>query len=169
MLRCDRAARQVHEVAIPLLLATAVVALALSWYWQTVRPWRLFGEEMREMRVILDALAAEPPPPGVDPQAWKNAWGLTGAGLGNACFSPSWVSIDELRRLHTDMEEHAKTTRSFEYMRWFWHRLAETSPSGKEYIERMTPVFDECITSVEGMAKPSSRASREECHANPTV
>ena len=119
------------------------VAVAGSYYSFAVRPWQLFWAEKREMRTVLESLMREPPPAGVSPDAWEDAWMITDAGLDNVCLSLYHVSLDDMRRLHRDIVEHAATFRSFDFMCWLWRRLAETGPTGTRSIKHLTALFED--------------------------
>jgi hypothetical protein len=126
-----------------LVLSVALPA-GLVCYQLVVRPFQ-FAEERKAIERRLHQWWEGRPPPGVDPHAWKETWGIVYNGFGNVCFSPKHVSLPEMRRLRADLEAKMHRPATVASLRWFWDRLAETGPHGKQYIEQMTLLLDEAV------------------------
>lgn len=114
--------------------------------WQT----RTFHREVRHLQQTLEPWRSLPPP-GIDAHVWREAAGLvTATGVGNVCFSPSHVSLLELRRLQRDVEaEMAQGPVTPQKLDWLWQRLGQTGPRGRKYITQMQPLWDEAKGQVQ--------------------
>jgi hypothetical protein len=127
------------------LVVSVALAGSLAYYQEVIRPTIQFNEERRAIERILRQWWEGRPPPGVTKKEWEGTWIVAYNGLGNVCYTPSCVSLQEMRRLKADVAAKARRPATVASLRWFWQRLAETGPHGKQYIKRMTPLLDEAI------------------------
>ncbi|GAA4424260.1 hypothetical protein [Bremerella cremea] len=120
-------------------LGTILGLLILVFFVAGVTPsaLRLFGQiqfKQRYDEIIAILESWETPPPGADPEEWKNCWGATTTATANVCFSKNLVTQAEMDRLLLDMQARQDAPNSWKRLEWYWHRLAETGPHGKKYI-----------------------------------
>jgi len=142
-----------------ILLGVALMGGLAFFYVQLIRPQMLFSEERRAIERLLHRWWENRPPPGINAHCWEQAWILAYNGFGNVCFSPSHVSLREMRRLKADLEAKMHQPATLASLRWLWDRLAETGPHGKEYITRMTPLLDDVL---EQLAPPGAAADPQQ-------
>lgn len=133
-----------NGIFIAAVLGTPLAG-TLVYYFLALRPMALFFEEKRTMDRLLEQWWEGRPPPGVNEHRWKETWGIAYNGFGNVCFSPEHVSLAEMHRLKADLQAKMHQPATLESLRWLWDRLAETGPSGREYITRMKPLLEEAI------------------------
>jgi hypothetical protein len=134
-------------VAVGLLLAGG-----LAYYLQAIRPWTQYFDEKRAIDRLLRQWWEGHPPPGVDANRWEATWVTAYNGFGNVCFSPNHASLREMHCLKAELEAKIRVPATLASVRWFWDRLAETGPHGKEYITRMTPLLEEAMEEQAGPA-----------------
>jgi len=83
-------------------------------------------------------------PPDVSPEVWEIAEFWIATSFYNVFFSPEHTPIEELDRFATDVET-VRTTEvtTLETVDWYWRRIAESGPAGKQYFDRFEPVYRE--------------------------
>jgi hypothetical protein len=130
-------------ILIALVIGIGLVA-GLTFYVQAIRPSLLFHQESEEIKKLLSQWR-EHSPPGVNEDRWRAAWYIAYNGFGNICFSPKHVSLEEIYRLKAEVQAKMREPATMASVRWFWNRLAETGPHGKQYIKQMAPLFNHAM------------------------
>ena len=142
------------------LVILAAIAIAVVYLLPTtIWPHHVFFREKEQILAILEGME-ETPPAGTDADRWRRVWGIVYNGFGNVCFTREHVSIDEMRRLHAEVQRKSTETPSLDWPHWLWERLARTGPHGKEYIEQMTPLFEEAANGGGNGARTSNTDQR---------
>lgn len=135
--------RRIHGVVVVLAALSILLALVAGGTLvnQWLR-WRSYTAQREEMYRIIAAWERRPPP-GVDGHVWQEACKLTGIAVGNVCFSPSHVSLEELADLRAELAAKEAGRVDIDTLQWVWDRLATTGPHGRRYIQQMRPLWDE--------------------------
>jgi hypothetical protein len=133
-----------RETVIAVVAGICLAAVGLAYYYDyhlklRPRPWPLFVQERNKIDELIKSWAKRPPP-GVE-ERWSGAWEIAYNGFGNVCCTPEHVSLAEMYRLKADVQAKMREPATMASVRWFWNRLAETGPHGKQYIEQMTPGY----------------------------
>jgi hypothetical protein len=127
-----------------LLLALVCGAVLVVKVGLSVWRFKTYQSELSQLRQTLEPWRQNTPP-AVNAHAWGEAAGfVTQTAVGNICFTPDYVSHDEVRRLRQDVEaKMAEGPASVETLDWLWRRLAQTGPSGVKYTTQFQPMWDE--------------------------
>lgn len=137
-----------RDVIVNISLCLAIASFfGIPIYFVILRPAierQLFRAEYGEMEELLQRWG-EMTPEGMNKRAWEWAFTTTYNGFGNVCFSPENVSLEEMRRLNSDLQRKLQEPPSLEALEWIWNRLGETGPRGRQYIEQKRPLFLEAM------------------------
>lgn len=134
------------------VIAIAVIGLllAVAACWLMGRHWlesRRFTAEREEIYRIVEVWQRQPPP-GVDGHVWQEVCKLGGIAVGNVCFTPRHVSLEEIEALRADVAAKDAAPIDADTLQWLWDRLAATGPHGQRYTRRMQPMWDEAMDAV---------------------
>jgi hypothetical protein len=139
-----------RQVRIVIVFLVIPLAGGLVYYLLAIWPMAQFFEEKKVIEQLLHQWWEGRPPLGIDEHRWQETWGLAYNGYGNVCFTSNHVSLQEMKRLKADIQEKMQQPATMARLRWFWDRLGETGPHGKQYIKQMTPLMDEAIREPAG-------------------
>ncbi|GEM_PF-2871984 len=108
------------------LLLFAVFVIVGDRIYLHARTWHEFNTRTDHIEAIIMDLRKYPPP-DVTEHHWLNLCIMVHNGEGNALFSLSHVSIDEVRRLEADLEEKlaGEIHPDLEIMEWIWNRIGK--------------------------------------------
>ena len=131
-----------------LVLATTFLVIGVQVYLYG-RMWDEFSTRTDHIEAMILDLGKYPPP-GASEHHWLNLCQGVVNGEANALFSPSHVSMEEVRRLEADVQRklEGETQPKLETLEWVWNRMGECGPFQKRYITRMRPLFDEWADAV---------------------
>lgn len=134
------------------LLGVLIVAVAMAAVMPSISEilkWRRYRAERQAIERLIQPWDQPPATaPAMDPQRWRETFVVVYNAMGNVCFSPEHVSLEELHALRADLEARRQDPVSIETLDWFWHRLAKTGPHGQAYIQQMQPLWDEACESL---------------------
>jgi hypothetical protein len=104
----------------------------------------LYNSRSREVGRLLLSLHSRCPR-GIPPQNWEEAVNWTATAQCNTFFSPSHASKADLDQFGRDVEDRLRGPVGVDTIEWIWDRLAETGPTGREYVERFRPEMREWL------------------------
>ncbi len=108
------------------------------------RTWNEFNTRKDHIKGMIMDLSKYPPPDASE-HHWLNLCHEVVAARGNALFSLSHVSIEEVRRLEADVQQRlaGETQPDLETLDWIWNRIGECGSKPNQYITYRRPAFDE--------------------------
>jgi len=117
------------------------LGLAVWWGYDTWQ-WRAFSGQRDAINACVDSWR-ENPPAQIDRHIWQEVVTTVHNALGNVCFTPNEISIEEMRRLRAEVETKSREPITAETLDWLWWRLGKTGPHGAKYVTQMQPLWDE--------------------------
>ena len=135
--------RNTNRILIVSVLAVAIVCITMvaTHVW----PLHLYAREKNAIRVALDELRQDRRPNTVDANVWEVATGWSITAYENICFSEDCVSITELKRFRTDVEDRFAGDVDLSTVDWLWQRLGETGQHGQEYRRNFEQIYHEHV------------------------
>jgi hypothetical protein len=135
------------RIVARLLVIGALMAGGLGvglgvWWGYGAWQWRAFFEERHAINASVNSWR-DNAPAQIDRHIWQEVVTTLYNALGNVCFTPNEISIDEMRRLRAEVEGKSREPITVETLDWLWWRLGKTGSHGAEYIRQMQPLWDE--------------------------
>ncbi len=140
------------------IVAAAIVMCigVMAWgVWRQVDIWeqKAFWAEHRAVTKVISRWQSTPPAE-YDPHIWRNVVGTVQSAVHNVCYTRQHVPVVEMKRLREEIEAADRHPITLQTWDWLWARLARTGPKGNEYIQRMTPLWEEAREALQASAAP---------------